>query len=187
MGGLIVGRYTDDERGIARGTLLLSGLLAFGIFIQVLYLTKDFGLRADLTQDQLYSLSGSTQKVLDKLDKKLVIEAYFSQDVPGVYQIDRQKIVDLLDEYSQMGGSKCSVVYYDPLEDELIREKAQRLGIQEARATDVQDDKISQVTFYQGLRLRYGGDEQKILPLVQNVATIEGEITPKIRELVSAS
>ena len=187
MGGLIVDPYSHQERGIARGSLLLSGLLAFGIFLQVLYLTKDFGLRADLTQDQLYSLSDSTKKVLDKLDKKLVIEAYFSADVPGVYQMDRQKIVDLLDEYSQLGGSKCQVVFYDPLEDEAIRERAQRLGIQEAQATDVQDDSIRAVRFYQGVRLRYGGDEQKVLPLVQNVATIEGEITPKIRELVSAA
>lgn len=180
-------RARRGESGAALGALLLSGLLAVGIFVQILYLTKDLGVRADLTQDKLYSLSGSTKKVLSKLDKGLVIEAYFSADVPGMYQVDRQKIVDLLDEYEQMGGGKCRVVFYDPLEDESIREKAQRLGIQEAQATDVQDDSIRAVRFYQGLRIRYGGDEQKVLPLVQNVATVEGLITPKIRELVSDS
>lgn len=178
---------SKHESGSARGSLLIAAFLATGIFFQVLYLSTDLGLRKDMTQDQLFSLSGSTQKVLDKLEDRLVIEAYFSEDVPGVYQVDRQKIVDLLDEYDQMGGSKCQVVFYDPLEDKEISDKAQRLGIQEAQANDIKNDKISAVRFFQGLRIRYGGDEQKVLPLIQNAPTVEGQLTPMIRELVYKS
>ncbi len=174
-----------SQRGSVLGAALFSAVLGLGIFIEVLYLTKDLGWRADLTQEKLYSLSGSTKKVLARLKKPLVIEAYFSQQVPGVYKIDRQKISDMLAEYEALGGGKVKLVYYDPLEDERVREKASRLGIQEAQANDVKDDSIQVVRYYQGLRLRYGGDKQKLLPLVQGANTIESQVTPAIRELVT--
>lgn len=173
------------QSGEVLGQLFFAGALVLGIFLEILYLTKDLGWRVDLTEEKLYSLSGSTSKVLGRLQEGLVIEAYFSKEVPGVHKVDRQKIVDMLDEYEQMGGGKVKLVFFDPLEDEAIREKASRLGITEAQATDVKDDSIQAVRFYQGLRIRYGGDRQKVLPIVQGANTIESQLTPVIRELVT--
>ncbi len=156
--------------------------------VELVYLTKDLGIRSDLTQESLYSLSPSTTRVIEKLEEPLIIEAYFSDatKIPGYYKAPRRKIEDLLDEYQKIGKGKVKLVKYDPLEDQRIKEKANNLGIQGVEAQDIKDDSASTQLVYQGLRLRYGGDRQKVLPLVQNPLSLESELTPKIRELVLA-
>jgi ABC-type uncharacterized transport system involved in gliding motility auxiliary subunit len=162
----------------------ITALLLLGILFHLVYLTKDLGIRADLTEEGLYSLTPSTQKVLDGLEEPLIIEAYFSADVPGYFKADRDRIVNMLDEYEQMGGGKVKVAFFDPSEDERIREKANNLGIRENDVQIAEDFGISVKKLWQGLRLRYGGDRQKVLPLVNRSDALESELTPKIREMV---
>jgi len=173
----------NSKHGTPTGSLFAC-LLVLLIALQTIYLTKDLGWRIDLTPGGQYSLTASTKRILDKLKQPLVIEAYFSQDIPGSYEETRRELVDLLDEYVQIGGGKVSVVYYDPLSDESVRKRADRLGITEAKANVFENDKLSSVTVYQGLRVRYGGDRQQVLPILQNANGLEADLTPKIQELV---
>ena len=165
-------------------SFLLSALFLFGIFGEVLYLTKNLALRKDLTQEHLYSLSGSTKKILAKLKEPLVIEAYFSKKIPGYYVETRIKVENFLDEYQKSAKGKIQVVYLDPLQDERTKEKATRLGIQAKSVQTLGSDSLSVQQLYQGLRLRYGGDKQYVIPFVVSPNALESQLTPKIQELV---
>ncbi|PIE22128.1 MAG: hypothetical protein CSA62_13685 [Planctomycetota bacterium] len=162
----------------------ITAFLLLGILFHLVYLTKDLGVRVDLTEEKLYSLTPSTQKVLDSLEETLTIEAYFSKKIPGYLKARRSKIMNLLDEYEQMGGDKVRVVYFDPYDDERIREKADNLNIRELELQDTARYSLSVMKIYQGLRIRYGGDRQKTLPILVDDATLETKLTPAIRELV---
>ena len=176
----------NTQSGQVVASVLFGGLLAFGVLCQVLYLTSGKLFRVDVTSEQLYTLSGSTKRILDKLEQPLTLEAYFSKDVPGQYKTDRQHLEDVLHEYDAIGGDRVRLIFFDPLEDESVREKASRLGITETEANELKEDSLRTVRFFQGLRIRYGGDKQKILPLVQGATALESQITPAIQELVTA-
>ncbi|MFQ5504273.1 MAG: Gldg family protein [Planctomycetota bacterium] len=163
---------------------VFSVVLMLLVVFELLYLTQDLGIRADLTSEKLYSLSGSTKKILMKLEEPLVVEGYFSEKIPGTYQEVRRKLRDLLDEYVQIGQGRVKLIYLDPLEDERVREKADRLGIRENRANVLENDSLQVVTVYQGLRLRYGGDRQKVIPVLEDPNALESMLTPMIQELV---
>ncbi|HHI80686.1 MAG TPA: hypothetical protein ENK02_11985 [Planctomycetes bacterium] len=163
---------------------LLSAIFLFGIFGEILYLTKDWAFRKDLTEEHLYSLSGSTKRVLSKLKEPLVIEAYFSKKIPGYFVETRNKIENFLDEYRKSAKGKIQLVYLDPLQDERTREKADRLGIQARSVQTLGSDSLSLQQLYQGLRLRYGGDKQYVIPFVVSPNALESQLTPKIQELV---
>ena len=173
------------QAGQVGASVIFGGLLAFGIFCQVLYLTSGTIARVDVTSEKLYTLSGSTKRILEKLEQPLTLEAYFSKDVPGQYKTDRQDLEDVLIEYDAIGGDNVRLIFFDPLEDESIKEKASRLGITETEANELKEDSLRTVRFFQGLRIRYGGDKQKVLPLVQGASALESQITPAIQELVT--
>ena len=41
--------------------------------------------RWDLTQNKMYTLSESSRRVIGKLDDRLLVKVYFSDDLPGEY------------------------------------------------------------------------------------------------------
>ncbi|GEM_PF-1523564 len=166
------------------GNLLVTILLVLGILVEILYLTKDVSIRLDLTEEGLYSLSPSTKKVLNKLEQPLVIEAYLSKKIPGFMVEERKKIRNLLDEYKQAGRGKVKLVFLDPLEDQTIRDKAARLGIQASQMPDVSSGSFSVMEVWQGLRMTYGGDKQYVVQVIPNASALESTLTPKIQELV---
>ncbi len=176
----------ESEVGGQNGwvAFLISAVLLFGIFGEILYLTKDLAFRKDLTQEHLYSLSGSTKRILSKLKEPLVIEAFFSKKIPGYYVETRNKVENFLDEYRKSAKGKIQVVYLDPLQDERTKEKALRLGISPKAVQTLGSDSLSVQQLYQGLRLRYGGDKQYVIPFVASPNALESQLTPKIQELV---
>ena len=73
--------------------------------------------RADLTENNEYSLSSSTEKILDSLDEPLLIRAYISRKVHPIVQPLVPQIRDLLSEYGIVGGSKVRVEFVDGPQD----------------------------------------------------------------------
>ena len=175
---------TPPIHGSGSFGLAFQILLVAGICLNLLYLTQDLGVRVDLTQERLYSLSPSTKRILKRIEKPLVIECYFSKDLPGYLAPERRKMEDLLDEYVQISKNRIKVVYVDPTTDKSIEERARRLGMQGQPIQVRKTASISMQLVWQGMRVRYGGDRQKILPMVPSSLALEEMLTPAIYELV---
>src|SRR5262245_53461102 len=167
-------------------TTILRSFLVLVVLIELFIASRSVFARLDLTEDKLYSLTASSRRILGSLKDRLVIEAYFTRDssLPGVLRDERQKIVDFLDEYKQLGGGNVQVVYFAPEEDKQVEERADRLGIQKLEMTVLQRDPMQTKVLDQGLRLLDAGRKQKIGANNQNALTLEPELTPKIKELV---
>ena len=62
-------------------TLYIAVLL--GILLLLNLIGRNWYKRFDLTDNKMYSLSKSSENVLDKIDDLLTMKVYFSDDLPG--------------------------------------------------------------------------------------------------------
>ncbi len=166
-------------------TLHLGLLLA--VLSMTVFLARRHGPRIDLTTEGLYSLTDSTQRVLERLDERLHIEAFFSPDeaLGSGFQESRRTLRFVLDEYRQQGRGRVTVQYFDP-SDEAVRKRAERIGLRSERIQDLEGTTLSSKEIWQGFRLLYGGKKQKVVPFVgfdRRPAMYEAALTPLIKAL----
>ncbi len=170
------------------GDVTLRVILLLLVVGQVVFLASRYRTRVDMTSDRLYTLTDSTRRVLDGLEDRLLIEAYFSKEsrLPTIYREARRQLENFLDEYVQLSDGKVVIQRLDPQDDTAIREKAERLGMQRAQVTDAGDSAFSVKEIWQGLRLMYGADKQEVIPFFDfklATAQYEAELTPKIKSI----
>ncbi|MFK7740185.1 MAG: GldG family protein [Planctomycetota bacterium] len=177
-----------NERGSALGALLHAFLLLL-VLAQVVYLASRYRARVDLTSDQLWTSTESTQRVLDKLDKRLVVEAYFSPkaQLPVQNRTYRAWADNFLDELVQRGDGRIVVQRFDPNSDKGIADKATRLGIEPLSLQSRSATSLSIDQHWQGLRLVYGGGRQEVIPSFVPGSSFLAEalLTPKIKEVLT--
>jgi len=180
-------RPASRQRGSTLAVALHMLLLAC-VLGQIVFLASRHRVRWDLTSDQMYSLTSSTRDLLGRLDRQLLIEAYFSpqEKLPVALRDTRTVLDNFLDELVQLGKGRVLVQRFDPNSDKSIADKCQRIGVQPA---DLRGGTASSVSFdrhWQGLRLVYDG-KQKVLPQIgpQTSFLAEAAITPAIKEVLS--
>jgi len=159
---------------------------------QLVFLGSRYHARLDLTGDRLFTLTDSTKRVIQGLDDRLLIECYFSPEskLSTAYQERRRALNNFLDELVQMSDGKVVLQRFDPQDDQMVKEKAERLGIQGITIGDRGDASFSYKELWQGLRMMYGADRQDVIPFVSfhgqslsPTAMWEAEFTPKIKAL----
>ena len=174
------------------GRTAIRLILLFIVLSEITFLGSRYRVRGDMTADGLYTLTESTQKVLSRLEDRLIIEAYFTpkQSLPILDQSKRAALVNLLEEYEKLSGGKLRVQFIDPLENKTQRETAERLGMTPRMAEDRSGRGVTRMDIWQGLRLRYGGRKQEIIPYMpfpprgrHSTAFYERVLTPLIKRL----
>lgn len=121
--------------------------------------------RIDLTQDGLYSLSPSTQKILAGLDEKLVIHGYFSERTHPKLAPLAPQLRDLLEEYRVAGGNKVRVEFVDPTDnDEIKKEAKEKFGIDPTPLRFATQTEKSVVNAYFAIAVEYG-DQHAVIGL----------------------
>ncbi|MFO1077768.1 MAG: GldG family protein [Planctomycetota bacterium] len=179
----------QEEAGGALA-IALHVLLLVLVLGQVVYLATRHRKRWDLTSDGMYSLCASTTSLVGKLDQQLLVEAYFSpkDKLPVAFRDTRVVLDNFLDELVQLGKGKVVVQRFDPNSDVAVSQRCQRIGVQ---PLDLKGGSATSVSFdrhWQGLRFRFGGQKQKVIPQIapQSSFLAEAQITPAIKEVVTA-
>ena len=112
-----------------------AGVAAMAVILVALNLSGSaFKLRADLTQDRVYTLSAGTRAVLGKLDTPVTVRFYCSRGVTptaeSVYlQTYAARVQDLLDEYQEAAHGKITLQKLDPEPDSDAEDSARLDGI----------------------------------------------------------
>ena len=100
------------------------------VLISVIFINligRNWFVRFDLTDNQMYSLSDSSKITMQKIDDPLIIDLYISDDLPGQLQNNKRYIQDLLEEYVAYSNN---INFYFVNNDENFNNKAQSDGIQ---------------------------------------------------------
>ena len=105
-----------SSRSLKQGSNILIQVIVFlAIVTMIAFITTRQHYRADLTKNNLYSLSDQTEKVVTGLDKEVQVKAFFKT-------ADQKMATDLLDEYDYRSGN-LSYELIDPDEKPAIRKQ----------------------------------------------------------------
>jgi len=140
--------------------------------------------RFDLTENNIYSLSNSSKKVIEKLDDRLLAKVYFSKDLPGQLANSRRYLQDLLEEYEAYSKGRFHFEFVTPDENEAAQEEARNYGIPPIQAQVIQNDKLEIKNIYVGLVLLYN-DKKETLPVIQTSEGLEYSLTVAIKKLIA--
>ncbi len=142
------------------------------------------GLRLDLTQGQVYTISDATRTYLGQLREPLLIRGYFSaQTHPELAPLVPQ-LRDLLKEYEVAGQGLIRVEFVDPLESpELEQEAGEKYGIKPVAFQTTSKYQASVVNSYFDVLVRYGDQYEKLgfRDLIEVKVRPDGELEVRLR------
>lgn len=183
--GLEVQRWArDGARAHHRGWMLGTALLAANLLVGNLWLANFSGLRADMTQGDIYSISNATRTYLQQLKEPLLIHGYFSANTHPLLKPLVPQMRDLLAEYEVAGGGKVKLRIIDPAQDPELEDEANtKYGIRPVPFQVADRYQSSVVNSYFDVLLSYG-DEYEVLgfrDLIEVKAFAEGELEVRLR------
>jgi ABC-type uncharacterized transport system involved in gliding motility auxiliary subunit len=111
--------------------LLLAAALAIGVNMLADRLLSR--ARLDLTQNQLYTLSDSTKRVLQGLNDPVTLRLFYSRRLGAAipaYGAYADRVRAMLDEYVAVAGGKVRLEVLDPEPFSETEDRAQALGLQ---------------------------------------------------------
>jgi ABC-type uncharacterized transport system involved in gliding motility auxiliary subunit len=122
------------------------------------------GLRFDLTENGLFTLSDGTANILENLEEPVTLYFYLSQDASGEIPAVRayaKRVNELLEEFVDRAGGKLSVQRIDPEPFSEEEDQAAAFGLQAAPVNTAGD------TLYFGIAASNSLDELQVMPFLQ--------------------
>ena len=168
---------TKKTQAILRILLILAILVLLN-FISV----RLFG-RLDLTSQNVYTLSDASKSLVQSLDDRVTVKAYFTEDLPSPYNNNRRAVLDLLNEYKAYASGNLTYEFINPT-GEKGEQDAQQQGISPVQVQVVKEDKFEVKRGYLGLIMLYE-DRKEVLPVVQNLSTLEYDISSALKRLTT--
>jgi ABC-type uncharacterized transport system involved in gliding motility auxiliary subunit len=136
------------------------------LFVAVAMLSSSLfrGVRFDLTDNRLFTLSDGTRNVLDEIQEPVTLYFYFSQaasrDLPQVRSYAR-RVDELLQEFESQAGGKLTVRRVDPEPFSEDEDQAAALGLQAAPVGSAGD------SLYLGIAGSNTLDDMQVMPFLQ--------------------
>ena len=146
--------------------------------------SRDIFHRFDLTDNKMFSLSNSSESILEKVDDRLTIKVYFSDNLPNELGNTRRYLQDILEEYRAV-SKNINFYFYDPESDSELEEQARKDGIQPVQMQSLENDQMVVKKVYLGMVLLYE-DKKETLPVIQTTAGLEYMISTKLKALINA-
>lgn len=177
----------DKPRATRRGLLFHSWLqAALVVVIVVLANTWAAGsfLRADLTEDRLYSLDLASRALMYRLEKPLVAKVYFTRGLQAPYNNHEQALVDMLEDLRAYSRGQMEIEVVDPTNLRELEEEAKRFGIEPIQYRYQSANVTEMKRVFMGVALVYG-ERQEVLPAVTRLETLEYDLARAVKSLVT--
>lgn len=147
---------------VSAGTLLLLAIL----FIALTILSSVFlkGMRFDLTENGLYTLSEGTRNILENMDEPVNLYLYFSEDVSRdlpQFRSYARWTGEMLEEFADRSGGKLTLHRVNPRPFSPEEDEAAQYGLQGVPVGNTGD------MLYFGLVGTNTLDGQQIMPFLQ--------------------
>ncbi len=171
--------------------ILIKVSIIIGIIIVVNIISKRVFTRVDLTKNKSYTLSPVSKDIVSNLEDKLLVKAYFSNNLPPPYNNLRRQVQDILDDYRSYSKGNVNYEFLNPTssgegEGNELDQEAQKYGIQPVQIQAMDNDKLEVKRAYLGLVFLYNG-KQETIPVVQSADNLEYQITSLIKKMNTVS
>jgi len=173
-----------NTRSLKSRSLLLVGFVLAGLVLVNIISVRVFD-RIDLTSKDLFTLSDASRQLVGSLDDKIAVTAFFTEDLPAPYNNYRRAVLDQLNEYKAYSNGNLAYEFINPDTEEGERD-AQQQGIAPVQVQVVEQDKFEAKRAYMGLAFHYE-DRKEVMPVVQNLTSLEYDISAAIKRLTTTS
>jgi len=171
------------KRKSAANTLVFLLALVGALVLLNLLSAKHFG-RLDLTEGNEYTLSDASVRLVNGLDRPLVVKAYFSPELQPPYHTLTQRVRDLLDEYRARSNGMLSFEVVNPEDTEAVKDEASGFGINPVRTGYRGATKVELRAVYKGVAFVHQ-DKQEVLSNLEPNTNLEYEFTRAIKKVTS--
>ena len=96
--------------------ILIKVAIIIAIIIVVNVLSKRVFTRIDLSKNKVYTLAPISKQIVNSLNDKLVVKAYFSDNLPYPYNNLRRQIQDILNDYRSYSSGDLNYEFLNPPE-----------------------------------------------------------------------
>ena len=146
--------------------------------------------RADLTENNMYSISAASKKVVSTLSEPLTINVFFTKNLPAPYNATERYLRDVLEEYSIYANKYFNYRFYDvSAEAEGVssgsqsnQELAKNYGIYPVQIQHIEKDEVKFKKAYMGLVLIHGDIIERIATITSTEG-LEYKLTTAIKKL----
>lgn len=143
-------------------------------------------VRGDWTAEGLYTLSGTTTKLLKDLsdDRPVIMQVFVSKTVPREYVSVKTSLLGLLTQYQQYGRGRITVrvVEVDPFSDQA--DEARKFGVEPRKVQSERGGRIQVDDVFLGCVVNSGANEV-VIPFFEVAIPIEYELTRSVRTVAS--
>jgi gliding-associated putative ABC transporter substrate-binding component GldG len=155
----------------------LSSVLIFLAFlIAINFLVSQKSFYFDLTEEKIYTTSEATKDILKNLEKEVEINFYISKDLPVDVINTKTQIMDMMNQYQDIAGTKLKVSYVEPENTpEQVRELAEK-GIPQIQFNVIEKDKYEVRQGFFGVEIvseDESGTKREAIPIIQSVGNWE--------------
>lgn len=161
---------------------VLIGVFALMFFLILLSSKLLTGLRLDLSENGLYSLSEGTERILSSIEQPVTLTLFFSDKASSQLPALRtyaQRVEELIEEYVNLSGGKLIFEKVDPEPFSEAEDEAALAGLQGV-PVGARGDVV-----YFGLRIKNDSGAEEVIPFMQpdREAYLEYELTKLISSL----
>jgi ABC-2 type transport system permease protein len=183
---VLLGRRHWAGGEASRGRWLHSAI-RFAAVILALFsldiLVGRLGVRADTSAEQLHTLSRESRDLVRQVpdDRAVLIQAFYSPEVPREFVETKADVLGLLKEYASRSGGRIelNLVPTELYSDE-AREAEKQFGIQPRRVLTVTQGKQIVTEIFLGVAFT-SGLEEVVIPFFDRGMPVEYELTRSIR------
>ncbi|MGA0272938.1 MAG: gliding motility-associated ABC transporter substrate-binding protein GldG [Flavobacteriaceae bacterium] len=152
----------------------------------LMFLGERIGLRVDLSTDQRYSLSETTQNQLKRLEAPLRIDLFLDGDLPGLYR-DYRRELDLFLKQLEFYSDELIIQYNNPFEvgndEEVIKEMLQ-YGMGPEIVIENKEGQRKEQLVFPWMIINYGNSSQLISLLDKQLGdTDQDKISRSLQEI----
>jgi gliding-associated putative ABC transporter substrate-binding component GldG len=173
-----------NRKDLKKDTLIKLAIV-IAIIIAVNIIASRVFTRIDLTKNKSYTLSPISKDIVGNIQDKIVIKAFFSDNLPAPYNTLRRNVQDILNDYRSYSNGNLNFEIFNPTGEEEngdMQKEAQKYGIQPVQIQVIDNDKLEVKKTYLGLVILYQG-RQEVLPVIQTAANLEYDLTSAIKKL----
>ncbi|KAA1262365.1 ABC-type uncharacterized transport system [Rubripirellula obstinata] len=194
---VLIGRrhWTGGKDGNTMAWHYIARVLALVVITggAVVFLRNKDVVRVDFTEGKVSSLSPATKKLIQNLesDRKVVIDAFISKDIPEAYAKTRYELVNLLKEFRSEASAKGRELQVNLYEDiELFSDEAalaeERFGIEPVTRTVREQGAQTQKQLILGAAFK-SGLENVTVPIFEYGIPVEYELVRSIDTVASGA
>jgi len=176
-------RHWSSGQQTNMGTqFLLRAVSLAVILISLNSVVSQAAFRADMTSEGLYSLAPTTRSIVTgiKDDSPVVIQAFLTPNVPRDYVPVRKRLIGLLRQFDQIGGSRIKVRYLDVEPSSEEAEEAKLYGIDAVHVVTERDGRRVDEDVFLGVVVSSPYDEV-VVPFFGQGTPIEYELTRSVQ------